>query len=254
MDFSLLTSLDGGTLAFIAFAMAAGGFIKGICGLGFPIVAMGIMTQSLPVPLCLALLVGPLVVTNLWQAATNGIPLHAVRRYWMVIVCLIGFTFVGARLVVGMDPRTLFLIVGGVVIVFCATNLWSANLRLPERFEKPLAPVAGTVAGLMAGLSGIWGPPITMYFLAIQLRKDDFVQAVGLTWASAAVPLLIAYELNGISTAETRPLALLSIVPALAALWIGERIRDRLPQETFRKVLLIIFAVIGANLVRRGLF
>lgn len=254
MDYSLLTSFDPGTLAFIAFAMAAGGLIKGVCGLGFPIVAMGIMTQSLPVPLCLAILVGPLVATNLWQAATNGVPLAAWKRYWPIIVCLIGFTFVGARLVVGMDPRTLFLIVGTVVLVFCATNLWSPNLRLSKRLEGPLAPVAGTVAGLMAGLSGIWGPPITMYFLAIRLEKAAFVQAVGLTWATAAVPLLVAYEINGISTAETRPMALLSIIPAFAALCVGERIRSRLPQETFRKVLLVIFAVIGANLIRRGLF
>jgi len=254
MEWAIFNALDTATLVFIAFALAAGGLVKGICGLGFPIVAMGLLTTTLPVPTALAIVCGPLVATNFWQASMNGVPLSALRRFWPVIVCLIGFTFVGARLVVGMDPNDLFLIVGTIVCIFCALNLWNANLSLPARWEPIAAPIAGTVAGLMAGISAIWGPPITMFFLSLRLPKDVFIQSVGLVWASAAIPVVIAYEWNGILNPETRPLALMAIPPALIALWIGERVRTKLPQEVFRKTLLILLFVIGANLIRRGLF
>ena len=254
MEWAIFNAMDTATLAFIAFALAAGGLVKGICGLGFPIVAMGLLTTTLPVPMALAIVCGPLVATNFWQAVANGVPMSALRRFWPVIVCLIGFTFVGARLVVDMDAQDLFLIVGVIVCVFCILNLWNANLTLPARWEPVAGLVAGSVAGMMAGISTIWGPPITMFFLSLRLPKDVFIQSVGLVWVWAALPVVIAYEWNGILNAETRPLALMAIPPALIALWIGERVRSKLPQEVFRKTLLILLLVIGANLIRRGLF
>ena len=235
MDLTIFNTLDAETLIYIALALMAGGLVKGICGLGFPIVAMGLLTTYLPVPLALAIVCGPLVATNLWQALTNGAPLSALRRFWPVIVCLVGFTFVGARMVTAMDPQDLFLIVGIIVCVFCTLNLWNANLSLPPRWESVAGPVAGTIAGLMAGISAIWGPPITMFYLSLRLPKDVFIQSVGMVWAIAAIPVAVAYELNGILNAETRPLALMAIPPALIALWVGERLRSKLPQGFFAR-------------------
>ncbi len=59
---------------------------------------------------------------------------------------------------------------------------------------------------------------------------------------------------NGILTGEVAPLSLLASVPAFAGMWAGQRIRGRIDQETFRKVLLITLFVIGLNLIRRAVF
>ncbi len=35
---------------------------------------------------------------------------------------------------------------------------------------------------------------------------------------------------------------------------IGEKIRQHIDQETFRKVMLVVLSVIGLNLIRRAVF
>ena len=42
--------------------------------------------------------------------------------------------------------------------------------------------------------------------------------------------------------------------PSLAGLWAGQWLRGRFDQQTFRKVLLVVFFFIGLNLIRRALW
>jgi uncharacterized membrane protein YfcA len=42
-------------------------------------------------------------------------------------------------------------------------------------------------------------------------------------------------------------------VPALAGLWLGFRLQDRMDQNRFRRATLIVLVVAGLNLIRRGL-
>jgi len=44
------------------------------------------------------------------------------------------------------------------------------------------------------------------------------------------------------------------LVPALAGLWLGFQVQDRMDQEAFRKATLVVLVVAGLNLVRRGIF
>ena len=97
--------------------------------------------------------------------------------------------------------------------------------------------------------------------LVVELEVDDqlggiaeSIRTVGLTWFVGSIPLIAAYVDNGILTADVAPLSLLACVPGLAGMWVGQKIRGRIDQETFRKALLITLFVIGLNLIRRAVF
>ena len=58
-------------------------------------------------------------------------------------------------------------------------------------------------------------------------------------------------------TVDTLDAALLTAyacLPAMVGMLLGSIVRQHLPQETFRKVLLAALVVIGLNLIRRALF
>ncbi|MEN8894160.1 MAG: sulfite exporter TauE/SafE family protein, partial [Planktotalea arctica] len=59
---------------------------------------------------------------------------------------------------------------------------------------------------------------------------------------------------SGILNAQTLPLSVLLVVPAIAGMMLGGRISDRFDQATFRKVTLIVMILGGLNLLRRGIF
>ena len=48
-------------------------------------------------------------------------------------------------------------------------------------------------------------------------------------------------------------IALFTVVPALAGMWIGLKLQDRTPQRVFQRATLVVLIVAGLNLIRRGL-
>ena len=241
-------------LAIIAAAVLAGGVVKGVTGVGLPIVFIAIMLHFLHPHAVLALVIAPIMVTNLWQAAAAGDMWAPVRRFWPMAACLLVSVWFSARLVVAMEPDVLFGALGVCVVIFSAATLVRPGRGLTPAAERWLGPLAGLAGGFLGGISTIWGPPMMMFFVMLRLPKETFVRTVGFLWFAASIPLLTAYVDIGIVTAETLPGSLFACVPGMIGLWIGTRIRRRIDQETFRRVMLVALFLIGLNLIRRAVF
>jgi len=246
---------DAITITVITLSMILGGTVKGITGIGLPIIAMAFILNFVDPKVTLAILVLPILVTNLWQVSRAGNIMQPLKRFWPMTVAFLVFLFVGARLVVALDTHILFGLLGVCVVLFSASNLIRPRVHpLTPATEKWAGPVAGTLGGILGGLSTIWGPPMMMYLVMLKLDKNTWIRTVGLIWFAGAIPLTIAYWQNGILNAATAPLSAYACVPGMVGIRIGEVVRDRIPQETFRKVMLAALVIIGLNLIRRAVF
>ncbi|MFQ5954396.1 MAG: TSUP family transporter [Kiloniellales bacterium] len=239
-------------LILVAVAMLCGGMVKGVVGLGLPIVSISIMSTLLNVPTALALLVGPILMSNLWQLLRGGYMQVALKRFWPVVLSLAVGLWGSASLVMHIPPRVLYGLLGAIVVTFTVTAYLAPSLRLAARAEKWVGVLAGFAGGLIGGISVVYGPPITMYLVALRLPKDLFIGAVGLIWFCGAVPLAAAYAVHGVLTAELAVWSGLACVPAAAGLLMGQWVRDRIDQELFGKVLLAALLLLGLNLIRRA--
>lgn len=246
---------DLSLIAIMTAALITGGIVKGVVAIGLPIVTIAILLNFMPPTTVLAIVVLPIVITNLWQSARAGNLMEPVRRFWAMTVCFVIFLFVGARLVVELDTRVLFGVLGTCVAIFSATSLLRPRVHpLQPRTEKWAGPLAGTLGGLLGGVSTIWGPPMMMYLMMLKLDKDTWVRTIGMIWFCGAVPLAIAYWQNGVLNPDNFWLSAYACVPSMIGIRIGETLRDRINQETFRKALLVILFIIGLNLIRRAVF
>ena len=251
----MLFGFDVTTLGIIFVAVIIGGIFKGIVGLGLPIVSIAILLNFLPPTTVLAVIVVPIVVTNFWQAVRAGFDLAIVRRFWLMILTFLLFFISTTYFVVGFDPRVMFGILGTCVTIFAASNLVRPRAHpLSPQTERWAGPLAGALGGLLGGVSAVWGPPMIMYFVLIQLPKDVLIRSIGLIWFAGSVPLVLGYWSNGILNTQTLPLSIYACLPGLIGLWVGGRLRDHINQETFRKVMLVVLFLIGLNLIRRAVF
>lgn len=240
-------------LAAIGAAGVVGGFVKGATGIGLPIVCIAVLVNFLEPRVVLAVLVLPILVTNLWQGFRADDLMAPLRRFWPMILCFLATLLIFARVMAGLDTQVLFTVLGCVLALFSLANLWRPRAHaLSSRTERWLGPVAGVLGGILGGLTTIWGPPMMMYFVMLKLDKDDWVRTVGFVWSAGAIPLTLAYWQNGVLNADTWPLSLYACLPALLGTLIGERARRQINQELFRKIMLAALLIIGLNLIRRG--
>ncbi|MBX2856810.1 MAG: sulfite exporter TauE/SafE family protein [Rhodobacteraceae bacterium] len=245
------------TAALLALATAAfvvAGAVKGLAGMGLPTTAIAAMTLAVDPRTAIALTLFPMLFTNLWQAIRSGDILRALRTYAPFAIVLGCGVLITSLLTADVSDRTLFGVLGGVIIVFVAVNLRFTPPPLPDRWDRAAQIGAGAVGGVIGGLCGVWAPPMAVYLLARQTPKEEFVRASGLLIFLGSVPLCIAYLRQGVMTAELSLISLSMIIPALIGFSVGEMLRRRLSPERFRLIFLYVFLVLGLNLLRRAIW
>ena len=250
----MIAGFEPGLLALIVGIFVLAGLVKGTTGIGLPTAAVGMMSQVIDPRQAIALVVFPSLLSNAWQMWRSGGVGEVLRRYWIYIGCLMGLiAVVSVTLTAQVETGTLMIILGCVVMLFSVSSLvWSPPF-LPERFDKAGQVVAGIASGLLGGLTAIWAPAMVTYLMARRVAKDDFVAATGVMIFAGTLPLIGGFWTSGLITGASSGVSLALTLPALAGFAIGEALRRRLDAELFRTVVLLVFLVMGLNLIRKAL-
>jgi len=243
-----------------AFAIAAavalvGGFVKGTVGFALPLVMMSGMAAFLPPEVALAGLIGSVFLSNIWQALRQGrrAAFETALKHWRFgAIVLVGMTF-SAQLLPLLPQTALLLILGVPVSIFAVMQLAGLQIRVsPERRGRAELGF-GTVAGILGGLSGVWGPPTVAYLLAIGTEKSEQVRVQGVVFFLGSLVLVAAHLQSGVLNAQTIPFSLALIVPAMLGMWLGFKAQDRMNRDQFLRATLVVLLIAGLNLIRRGL-
>lgn len=237
----------------VAVVLLLGGLIKGTIGLGLPVFVISVLGGFLEPRTVIALLLVPVVASNLWQGLSTGRPQSALTRFWPLIVAFGLGTYGGTRLLASVPTHVLLLLLGLVVLGFCATSWLKPRWHLAPRLESWAGPSVGAFAGVLNGVSMVNGPPLVMYLMALRLERESFIGAYGLIALCGSVPL--AASLIGLGVVRPPQLvwSTAALLPVFSGLWLGQWLRRRIDQARFRRVLLVALALLGANLIRRGL-
>lgn len=250
----ILALLTPATMIMCLIVAFGAGIIKGMVGFAMPMIMISGLSSIVGAEWALAGLILPTVATNLWQALRQGWKeaWHSVRRFRLFL--MVGFvTLVGsAQLVRVLPADVLLILIGSPIVVFALIQLIGVQIHLRNGASSPVEVGVGAFAGLIGGVSGIWGPPTVMYLTAINTPKRDQIRIQGVIYGLGAIALLGAHIGSGVVRFETIPFSAVLLVPALIGTWLGFRIHDKIDQVAFKKATLIVLLVVGANLVRKG--
>ena len=230
------------------------GVVKGLTGLGLPIVAVGVLAHFTDPRTAISLIIFPIFLSNIWQMRRQGNFRGALRNYWPLALSLMLFLAVTVVSTNKLDSGWLLLLIGFVIAGFSLVSLGYTPPALPPRLDRAAQIGTGTVAGFLGGLTGIWGPPLVMYLLASRVDKEEFVRASGLLLFAGGIPLAAGYVYAGQFDGDRALLSLGMVVPTLLGFAVGEALRRHLDTEQFRKLILLFFLVVGLNLIRRAVW
>ena len=253
-DTGTAVSLDVNLIVLGGLVFLLAGTIKGVVGIGLPIAAVGLLSQFIEPRMAILMAIFPIVVGNIWQVYRSGNVLPTLKRFGVFAVTLAITLFVTTLFVHGISTEILVFALGVMIVLFAVTNLAFTPPALPARHDRAGQIVAGIASGISGGLTAIWGPPMVIYFLARRLDKDEFIRASGLLFLCGSIPLLAGYVNNGMITSDTALLSALMVVPTLVGFAIGEQLRRRLDASRFRTAVLVMFLIMGLNLLREAFF
>ena len=242
-----------GALAFATFGFFLGGFVKGAVGFALPMVGIACAATVLPKEAAVAYLALPVFATNVWQSVRHGwgAAWKTLKSLRLMISVMIVALLAATQILPALEERVFAGVLGFVALAYAVLQLagWQPTVR------RPFADVLfGLLAGIFGGLSGVWGPPTLMLLMTLNLPKQEFVRACGVVFTLGSLPYLVGHWYSGVLNLDTAPVSLALVLPTALGMWIGQRVQDRLDGDVFKRWILIVLLLAGANFLRRAIF
>ncbi|MBI4887240.1 MAG: sulfite exporter TauE/SafE family protein [Acidobacteria bacterium] len=235
----------------IVVAAFGGGLVAAVAGFGIGSLLTPALAWQIDARLAVAAVSIPHVIGTALRFRLLGGRIDR-RVLWSFGVMSAAGGLVGALLQARTSTPALMLLFGGLLLFTAAAELTGLGRRM--RFGGLLAWTAGAASGLLGGLVGNQGGIRSAALLGVELPKQAFVAtatAVALMVDAARVPVYL-WSL-GRSLVPLAGVIALAAAGVVAGTLFGNRVLERIPEQSFRRTVAKLLAVLGAAMAVQGM-
>ena len=221
--------------------------------MGMPTVSLAVMSIGMGLAPAVQIMVVPTVVSNVWQALIGDGFGRLTRRFRMLLLATVIGVWIGYFLLFLTSAQLMTALLGAAIVVYSLSALIGFPLMPAVKREHLASPVVGLTTGVLAGATGNISMPAIAYFHRLELPRDDVVQMLGILFTLGATTLGLTLAGHGSYESELLLVSVLAVIPGLAGMLIGQRVRGMLSERAFRRTLFIGLLAAGAQLIAKGL-
>jgi uncharacterized protein len=199
-----------------------------------------------------ALLLLPNLVTNVVQGLAGPALKALLHRMSPLLLGTLAGIAMTEWATGGREMRFAVRLLGATLLIYAALGLFSIRFAVPASGEKPWGWAAGLATGAMTALTGVYVIPSGPYLQAIGLERNDLVQALGLAFLVASAGLGVALWTRGAVAPSVAGASALALVPAMAAMLVGRKVRGLIPEQIFRRLFFLGLLALGLWLALKG--
>ncbi|MDR3481897.1 MAG: sulfite exporter TauE/SafE family protein [Burkholderiaceae bacterium] len=229
------------------------GIVKGVTGMGLPTIAMGLLGTMMPPIGAASLLILPSFVTNVWQLLAGPSVIALLSRLWLMMLGIVVGTVCGSWLLRNDSAGWAVVGLGCVLILYAGVGLRAWQWSIPPRMERGLSPAVGVLTGLITGATGVFVIPAVPYIQALGLKREDLIQALGLSFTVSTIALALGLARGDALRLDNLAASMAAVAPALLGMWLGQRIRRRISPASFRRWFFVCLLLLGIHLVLQRL-
>ena len=241
--------MDFETITYVLLAYLTAAFLKGVAGLGFSTICLGILAGFIDLRLAIPLVILPSVASNLLVMIEAGNFTQILRRHRLLYACLLPGLATGLWFLVTWNPAILTRLLGTILVLYGIWSLANPRFTMSPALASGLKIPTGFLTGLINGLTGAQVMPVVPYMLSAGMTKQAFVQAVNISFTLSSIVMIIGLGASGLLDRETALISVAGIIPVVATAWLGTRIRQRLSEDQFHSIVVVILMLLGLNLL-----
>jgi uncharacterized protein len=247
-----MDAYSGGQIAWAAAALFFAFMCRGLSGFGAGLIATPLLALALPMHVIVPL--NSLLVAVLFVFLSIRDRREVVwSELKLLVVPTIAGVAAGLYLFKSLNNHVLLMLLGSFLVVYSVYTLAVHVFGLPKlacskAWAFPAA-MSGSFVDTLFGGGG--GTLVVIYLHARGLAKLQFRATVATLWLMEMVARLGGYTAVGFYQRDVLLLAAAMLPVIAAGSWVGERLGNRIRQETFSKVLAVMLFIAGMSLLLR---
>lgn len=234
---------------FVIFALMLSAFIKGSLGMGFSTICLAMLANVIELKTAISIVVLPSMLSNVIVMIEAGNLKISLRLFLSMILAAIPGMAVGLQLLQQTDNTLSISILALVLIVYGCWGWANHQFRIDDKFISKLNPLVGFTTGMVNGATGSQIFPVMPYLLSLNISKDVLVQTINLSFTlNSLIMLGFLYKMNSLDTDSIFTYAL-GIVPVAIGVWLGGKVRKRIPEARFKRIVMVLIISLGLMLL-----
>ena len=229
-------------IASIMLALVLSGSVKGVFGIGFPVVAMAILPLFITPISAITVIALPIVVTNIQQLFSEKEWRQIIIKYRYMALFMLLASFLSSQILTQISVDLITAIIGFALALFAIYSLF--NFTLPITTHSSWQIIAGASSGLLSGMTGIQSTAI-IYFASLDISRNEFVGAVGYIFLVGGLGLSIGLINNSLLNSSTVMISLFGVLFSVVGFKLGSLLRPYIHSELFKKLLFLLMLIIG---------
>ncbi len=230
------------TIASIMLALVLSGSVKGVFGIGFPVVAMAILPLFITPISAITVIALPIVVTNIQQLFSEKEWRYIIIKYRYMALFMLLASFLSSQILTQISVDLITAIIGFALALFAIYSLF--NFTLPITSHSVWQIIAGASSGLLSGMTGIQSTAI-IYFASLDISRNEFVGAVGYIFLVGGLGLSIGLINNNLLNSSSAILSIAAVLFSTVGFKLGSLLRPYIHSELFKKLLFLLMLIIG---------
>src|SRR3989304_7282180 len=156
-------------------------------------------------------------------------------------------TLIGALLITYISQNTLKGILGMFLVIYAGISFWKENLKIKPSMLNSI--LGGGLSGFLAGLIGTGGALRGAFLTAFGLPKERYIATAAAIALAVDITRIPLYFAGGFLSNQYFWYIPFLFIIALGGSFTGKHIIKRIPQEKFKKAVLIAILIIGMKFV-----
>jgi len=236
----------------VVLGAVAAGFVQGLSGFGFGLVAMSFWAWALESRLAAALAVCGALTGQLVAAVSVRRGFDRKRLLPFVLGGLAGIP-IGVALLPRLDMQAFKLVLGTLLVLWCPAMLMARQLPRITRGGRLGDAVAGLSGGVMGGLGGFTGVLPTLWCTLRGFDKDAQRAVIQNFNLSMLLVTMATYVATGLVTRATLPLLAVVVPAMLVPSFLGARLYLGISEARFKQVVLGLLTLSGVAMLASSL-
>jgi uncharacterized membrane protein YfcA len=236
----------------VALGAVVAGFVQGLSGFAFGLVAMSFWAWTIDPQLAAAMAVFGALTGQIVAALTVR------RRFnWKLLLPFIAGGLAGIPIGVGILPHlNLHLFkacLGSLLVIWCPVMLMAHRLPRISVGGRIADGVVGAVGGIMGGIGGFTGTVPTLWCTLRGFDKDTQRGVIQNFNLAILMVTMATYVSTGVVNREMLPMFAVVVPAMLIPSLLGARLYIGITEATFRKVVLGLLTASGVALLSSSL-
>ena len=240
------------TVALLVAVVTIAGVVVGANGFGFAVVATAGAALVVAPTDAVTLMIIPLLAANLRLAGTIDTAQLRVclRRFGPFLAAAAVGTVAGMLALAAVPTGLVRGGLGALTLAYVGTQTrWMPTPTVSDARHRIVGPPVAAVGGLLFGASNV-GVQLVAYLDALRIDARLRVGVLALIFGGIGLVRIAVAGASGLYTDGSQlALSVALVVPALAGVWAGMRLRTRLPRRLRRRATQLLLVAIGVRLL-----